>query len=176
MAFPAPRGIAQRCVGACENFFLNSGVSARSAEIARAIENGPAPDFALKDMNGARIRLSDYKGRVVLVNFWATWCAPCKVEIPWFAEFERTFKDKGFAVIGISMDDDGWKSVKPYLESHSINYRIAAGDGDVAQKYGGVEALPETFLIDREGRIAARHVGIVSRGDYEKEIAALLAR
>ncbi len=176
MAFPAPRGIAHRCVGACENFFLNGATAARPAEVARATENEAAPDFTLKDMSGAKVRLADYKGKVVLLNFWATWCAPCTFEIPWFAEFERTFKDRGFSVIGISMDDDGWKSVKPYIEAKKVDYRIAAGDADVAQKYGGVEALPETFLIDREGRIAFRHVGIVSKADYEKEIAGLLAR
>src|SRR4051812_21506058 len=75
-----------------------------------------APEFSLKDAQGRLAKLSDYKGKVLLVNFWATWCGPCKIEIPWFADFEQRFKDKGFAVIGISMDDDGWESVKPYIE------------------------------------------------------------
>ena len=174
MAFPAPRGIARRCVGACESLFLNKGAVARvSPELNTSAF---APDFTLKDANGDKLRLSDYKGKVVVLNFWATWCAPCQAEIPWFAEFERNYKDRGFAVIGVSMDDDGWKSVKPYVEAKKINYRIAVGDGELGQKYGGVDALPETFLIDREGRITARHLGIVSKSDYKKEIVQLLGK
>src|SRR5213083_764034 len=82
-----------------------------------------APDFALKDANGATVHLSDYKGKVVLLDFWATWCGPCKVEIPWFKDFERENKDKGFAVLGVSMDQDGWDVVKPFAHQLDINYR-----------------------------------------------------
>ena len=83
-----------------------------------------APEFALKDSNGQTVHLADYKGKVVLLDFWATWCGPCKVEIPWFIEFEQQFKDRGFAVLGVSMDEDGWDAVKPYIEDHKINYRV----------------------------------------------------
>ena len=135
-----------------------------------------APDFVLKDAADATVRLSDYRGKVVLLNFWATWCAPCKAEIPWFEEFQQAYASRGFTVIGISMDEDGWKVVRPYMEAGRINYRIAIGDGALAKKYGGVTSLPETFLIDREGRIAGRHVGIVSKSDYESEIVRLLEK
>ena len=120
--------------------------------------------------------MSDYKGKVVLLNFWATWCPPCKAEIPWFEEFQRTYGAQGLVVVGISMDEDGWRAVRPFLEATRIDYRVAIGDAALAQKYGGVESLPETLLIDRDGKIAARHVGIVSRSDYEIEIGRILAK
>jgi peroxiredoxin len=146
-----------------------------AASIKPVSERRPAPDFALKDENGATVRLSDYRGKVVLLNFWATWCAPCKIEIPWFVQFESQYKDKGFAVIGISMDEGGWDEVKPYLRRVNVNYRILMGDDEVARKYGGVDALPTSFLIDRDGRIASTHVGLVSKQDYQADIDALLA-
>lgn len=134
----------------------------------------PAPDFALKDVNGATVRLSDYRGKVVLLNFWATWCGPCKIEIPWFIEFEQKHKDRGFAVLGISMDD-GWDVVRPFLTRMNVNYRTLLGDEMVAEMYGGVASLPTTFLIDREGRIASAHLGLVSKSVYENEIEQLLS-
>jgi cytochrome c biogenesis protein CcmG/thiol:disulfide interchange protein DsbE len=133
-----------------------------------------APDFTLKDAQGAAVKLSDYRGKVVLLNFWATWCGPCKVEMPWFVEFEKTYRDRGFAVLGISMDDDGWKSVKPYIGAQKITYRVVVGDDALSKLYGGIDSLPTTFLIDRNGRIAAMHTGLVGKGDYEKEILDLL--
>jgi len=134
-----------------------------------------APEFALKDVNGATVRLSDYRGKVVLLNFWATWCDPCRMEIPWFIEFEQKNKDRGFAVIGVSMDDQGWKVVKPFLTEMKVNYRTVVGNDMIAQLYGGVESLPTTFLIDREGRIASAHLGLISKSVYQNEIQELLS-
>jgi cytochrome c biogenesis protein CcmG/thiol:disulfide interchange protein DsbE len=134
----------------------------------------PAPDFTLKDAQGADVKLSDYRGKVVLLNFWATWCGPCKVEMPWFMKFEKQYRDQGFSVLGVSMDDDGWKSVRPYITAQKINYRVVVGDEPLTKLYGGVEALPTTFLIDRDGRIVYTHTGLVGKDDYEKEIVELL--
>lgn len=135
----------------------------------------PAPDFALKDSNGATVKLSDYKGKAVLLDFWATWCGPCKIEIPWFTEFEQTYKDRGFAVVGVSMDEDGWTVVKPYLEEHRVNYRVLLGNDEVGQAFGGVDSLPTTFLIDRSGRIAFVHIGLsTSKDGFKNEISQLL--
>lgn len=133
-----------------------------------------APEFALKDSNGQIVKLSDYKGKVVLLNFWATWCGPCKIEIPWFKEFETTYKNKGFAVLGVAMDDEGWEIVKPYVEQQKINYRTLLGTEQVGNLYGGVESLPTSFVIDREGRIAAVHVGLVSKSVYVNDLKDLL--
>lgn len=135
-----------------------------------------APNFTLKDADGRNVSLTDYKGKVVLLNFWATWCGPCKIEIPWFVEFEQKYKDRGFAVLGVSMDDEGWEVVKPYLAKTKINYRILVGNEEIAKQYGGLDALPTTLVIDRTGAVLSTHEGLVSKGTYEKEILSLLGQ
>jgi peroxiredoxin len=134
----------------------------------------PAPDFALTDADGKLAKLSDYRGKVVLLNFWATWCGPCEVEIPWFIQFQREYKDRDFAVLGVSADEDGWKSVKPFVAREKVNYRMVIASELVSQQYGGIDHLPTTFLIDREGRVAGYHEGLVSMNTYRKEILTLL--
>jgi peroxiredoxin len=133
-----------------------------------------APDFTLADAKGKRLRLSDYRGKVVLLNFWATWCGPCKVEIPWFIEFQKEYQAKGFTVLGVSLDEDGWKVINPFAAEQKINYPILLGNEEVNQRYGGIEALPTTLVIGRDGKIAYLHAGLVSRREYEKEILQLL--
>ena len=132
-----------------------------------------APDFALRDANGSIVKLSDYKGKVVLLDFWATWCGACKIEIPWFIEFENKYKNRGLAVIGVSMDEDGWTAVKPFLENEKVNYPVVVGNEDLAKLYG-VEALPMTLLIGRDGKIASSHIGLVDKGVFESGIRKLL--
>ena len=153
----------------------SSGPTTAEAAVKSEKERKQAPDFALKDANGATVHLSDYKGKVVLLDFWATWCGPCKIEIPWFIEFEQTLKDKGFSVVGVSMDEDGWNVVKPYLVERRVNYRILLGNDQVAQAYGGVDSLPTTFIIDRSGRIASVHVGLEEGKDgFKNDILRVL--
>ena len=138
-------------------------------------ERKPAPGFVLKDASGATVKLSDFRGKVVLLNFWATWCAPCREEIPWFVDFEEEFKDRDFAVLGVSMDERGWDVVKPYIDRHNINYPVVLGDAGVNTLYGGADALPVTFMIDRNGRVARTHVGVAGKHTYKQEILDLLA-
>jgi peroxiredoxin len=133
-----------------------------------------APDFALKDVAGKTVKLSDYRGQVVLLNFWATWCEPCQLEIPWFMDFQQSYKDRKFAIVGISVDDDGWDSVKPYLERRKINYPVVVGNEQTELLFGGIDAIPTTFLLDRAGRIAYVHQGLISKSEYENEILELL--
>jgi peroxiredoxin len=134
----------------------------------------PAPNFSLKDADGRVVQLSDFRGKVVLLNFWATWCDPCRIEIPWFVEFERQHKGQGFAVVGVSMDEDGWQAIKPFVSETGINYRVLLGDEKVSDLYGGIDSLPTSFVIDREGRIAAVHIGLVSKSRYENDLQQLL--
>lgn len=151
--------------------------SARTQEPAAQTlkDRRPAPDFTLKDASGQSVKLSDYKGKVVLLNFWATWCGPCTLEIPWFEQFEQEYKSRGFDVVGVSMDEDGWGAVKPFISEHKINYRILLGNDSVGQLYGGVDSLPTTFIIDREGRFAfPPHVGLAAKNEYLSQIQTLL--
>jgi peroxiredoxin len=167
----------QAAAGAVLALFLaGCSKSSREAEANIKPESNrkKAPGFSLKDASGDTVNLADYKGKVVLVNFWATWCGPCEVEIPWFIEFEQKYKDRDFAVLGISMDDDGWKSVRPYIASHKINYRVVIGSEVVSQQFGDIESLPTSFILDRQGRIAANHVGLVDKRDYSNEIIKLI--
>jgi cytochrome c biogenesis protein CcmG/thiol:disulfide interchange protein DsbE len=158
----------------CANTACSKAVTAQAA-VKEGKDRKPAPPFTLKDSSGESVQLAKYKGKVVLLDFWATWCAPCKVEIPWFMEFQQQFKDRGFEVVGVSMDEDGWSVVKPYIEQLKINYRILLGNDEVGQLYGGVDSLPTTFLIDRQGKIASIHVGL-ERGkeDFRNDIVKLL--
>jgi peroxiredoxin len=145
-----------------------------AATVKAAKDRKDAPEFALKDADGKTVHVADYRGKVVLLDFFATWCGPCKIEIPWFTEMERKNKDKGFAVLGVSMDDEGWEVVKPFLAGLNVNYRVVIGNDATAQLYGGVDALPTTFLIDTSGKIAAVHVGLASKKDFEDGIEQLL--
>src|SRR5580658_7271538 len=101
------------------------------AGLTSCAKEKPVLDFALKDSGGKTVKLSDYRGKVVLLNFWATWCAPCKIEIPWFVEFQQTYKSRDFAVLGVSMDEDGWDSVRPYMAAHKLNYPVVVGGDSI---------------------------------------------
>ncbi len=153
---------------------LISASASLSAEIAKPAARKPATDFSLPGRDGKPVKLSSLKGKVVLLDFWATWCTGCKVEIPWFIEFDKAYRAKGLAALGVAMDDEGWEKVAPYLKEHPISYPIVAGNFDAAGPYG-ITALPVTVLIDRAGRVAARHVGVVDKKAFEGELKQLLA-
>ncbi len=143
------------------------------ADLTAANSRKVASDFTLSDSKGASVKLTDYKGRVVLLDFWATWCEGCKLEIPWYMEFQNKYKESGLSVVGVSMDEDGWKSVKPFLEEKKVNYPVVIGNWDLANLFG-ITALPVTLLIDRNGKIADLHVGMVDKDAFESEIQILL--
>ena len=146
----------------------------KAASVKADKDRHDAPDFALKDAEGKTVHLSDYRGKVVLLDFWATWCDPCRLEIPWFIDLQRKNKDKGFEVLGVSMDDEGWEVVKPFVKDVGVNYRVLIGNDQTTEMYGGVDALPTTFLIDRQGKIASVHVGLTSRKDFQDDVEQLL--
>ena len=133
-----------------------------------------APDFELKDVQGKVFRLSDAKGTVRLVDFWATWCAPCREEVPMFKDLNATYGSQGFTLVGIAMDDEGVDKVKPFVEEMKIPYLTLIGNDAVVEAFGGVVGFPTKFLIDREGRIVDSWVGEVPRAILEKKIQSLL--
>lgn len=153
-----------------------AGPSGTRAPLQPANQRQPAPQFALQDSSGKTIQPNEYRGKVVLLDFWATWCTGCKEEIPWFSAFRKTYGKQGLAIVGISMDEAGWNVLRPFLVKNPIPYPIVLGDNTTAQRYG-IESLPDTFLIDRDGKIAAAYkAGLVDRNDIEANIKALLAK
>lgn len=141
------------------------------------------PDVTFKDLQGKDVSLASLKGKVVIVNFWATWCEPCQVEIPWMIGFQKKYADKGFTLLGVAMDEEGKSVVEPYVqktqfdvEGHSMtmSYPIVLGDDDLAAKFGGLLGLPTTYVISREGKIAKRYIGLASESDLDKLIQSLL--
>ena len=150
---------------------------------APAAAPSDAPSIALKNLDGKDVTLQQYKGDVVLVNFWATWCAPCKVEIPWMIEFQQKYSPRGFTVLGVSMDEDGKKAIEPFLEKErfdvggqklAMSYPILLGNDSVAEKFGGILGLPTSMLYTRDGKKIRTIVGLVNHDDISKAIESLL--
>lgn len=144
-------------------------------------ENKPtaSPEFTLKDLEDHDVSLSQFKGKVVLVNFWATWCGPCKIEIPWLVELQDKYVGRGFTVLGVAMDEEGKSAVAPFVEkerfkvggtSQSMNYPIVLGNDATADKFGGLVGFPTSVLISKDGRVVKRVDGLVSYDEIDKAI------
>jgi thiol-disulfide isomerase/thioredoxin len=134
----------------------------------------PAPSWSLTDINGKQISSEDLKGRVVLIDFWATWCPPCRKMIPNLIKLDETYQDHGLAVVGISLDEDGAKSVKPFNEKNGVKYLSLLGSEDVIKAFGGITSIPTSFLIDRKGNIVRMHQGYVPLEQMMREVKPLL--
>jgi thiol-disulfide isomerase/thioredoxin len=133
-----------------------------------------APSWQLSDVDGKPVKLSDFKGKVVILDFWATWCPPCRMEIPGFVAIQKKYADKGFTVIGVSVDEEGPSAVKPVVIELEVNYPIVVADAKIVSDYGGIEVIPTTFIIDRQGDISSVHEGFTDRATFEGQIQSLL--
>ena len=135
----------------------------------------PAPAFTLQDLNGKDVSLADFRGKVVIIDFWATWCPPCVKEIPHFIELYEQYKDKGLAMLGISLDREGAGVVKAFVQKYQIKYPIMMTDGKVDKAFGPITSIPTTFLINSAGNITKKYVGYNSKAVFEADIKKLLA-
>ena len=133
-----------------------------------------APAWKLADLDGKPVSLADFKGKVVILDFWATWCAPCRDEIPGFVDLQKKYADKGLVVIGVSLDEEGAAFVQKFVKQHGVTYPVVLGNQEVAAAYGDSDALPTTFIIDREGKVVKGHRGFTEPAKFEADIAPLL--
>ncbi len=168
-------GRASLCILLIQTFILLAGFvpCALAFPASGPALNSPAPEFALTDLNHKRLDLHAFRGKVVLLDFWATWCAPCQVEIPHFVAWQNQYGALGLKVIGISMDDDPGP-VRNLYRRLRVNYPVAMGDAGLGQTYGGIYGLPVTFLIDRKGRIRAEYQGVTDLGKIQTRLLLLL--
>ena len=140
-----------------------------------ASEKKTAPDFTLTDLNGKNVSLTEFRGKIVILDFWATWCPPCILEIPHFIELQDKYRDMGFAMVGISLDQAGIEVVKTFAQKYKINYPILMNDGQVHIAYGGISSIPTTFVIDPAGNIRKKYIGYIEKTVFEEDIKTLLA-
>ena len=166
-------------VGALVAVMLFAGI--RIARNSRA--NGPAngqlmgaiaPDFELASLDGGNVKLSSLRGKAVLLNFWATYCGPCKVEMPWFVELQKEYGPQGFQIVGVAMDDASTDDITKFAKELGVNYPILLGKEAVGLSYGGVNVLPTTFFLDRNGKVIAREFGLQSRSVFVDHIKEAL--
>jgi peroxiredoxin len=133
-----------------------------------------APDFSLEALDGKTVRLSDLRGKAVLLNFWATWCGPCKIEMPWFVDLQKQYGSQGLQIVGVAMDDASKEDIGKFAKDMGVNYPILIGKESVGDQYGGVPALPESFLISRDGKIVDKIIGLRGKADIEEAIKKAL--
>lgn len=134
----------------------------------------PAPDFTLESLDGKNMRLSDFRGKAVLLNFWATWCGPCKIEMPWFVDLQKEYGPQGLQIVGVAMDDSSKEDIAKFAQEMGVNYPVLIGKEAVGDEYGGVPALPESFFIGRDGKIVDKIIGLKGKGEIEDSIKKAL--
>jgi cytochrome c biogenesis protein CcmG/thiol:disulfide interchange protein DsbE len=135
----------------------------------------PAPNFTLETLDGKNLSLSDLRGKAVIVNFWATWCGPCKIETPWLVELQNQYGAQGLQVVGVAMDDSGKDEIEKFAKEMGVNYPVLIGKEAVGDAYGGVPALPESFFVGRDGKIVDRIIGLKGRGEIEDSVKKALS-
>jgi thiol-disulfide isomerase/thioredoxin len=155
----------------------------RKVALRADAQEKPAPEIRLRNLNGKEVSLADYKGKVVLLNFWATWCDPCRVEIPWLIDLQAKYASRGFTVVGVAMDEEGKSVVAPFIEKERfdvngkqlpMDYPILLGDDEASEKFGGILGYPTSFLISRDGKIVMKIQGLRSYDEIAQAIEAQL--
>ena len=167
---PTVRGFAH----ACGEFVRRTLSGGDATHATQAVQRELLSDAELRDVNGRAFNLSEYRGKVVLLTYWSTTCGQCESEMTWFNEFQRTFGDRHFAVVGVAVDRGGAEAVSQFLVHRPIKYRVVLGDREVARLHAAT-SIPTTFILDRTGRIAVRHVGYCSKREFESDIRTVLA-
>jgi peroxiredoxin len=147
----------------------------RQNPLAGQMTGSAAPDFTLQSLDGKTVRLSDYRGKGVLLNFWATWCGPCKIEMPWFVDLQKQYGPEGLQILGVAMDDASPGEIAAFAKEMGVNYPVLIGKEAVADAYGGVEGLPYSFYIDRNGKVLDKNIGLISRSEIEDNVKKILA-
>ena len=140
----------------------------------RLTQSALAPDFSLESLDGKSLRLSDLRGKAVLLNFWATWCGPCKIEMPWFVDLQNQYGSQGLQIVGVAMDDASKEDISKFAKDMGVNYPILIGKESVGDQYGGVPALPESFLISRDGKIVDKIIGLRGKAEIEDAVRKAL--
>ena len=148
---------------------LLAGNSSSAAE-----SKTPAPNWQLSDVDGKPVKLSDFKGKVIILDFWATWCPPCRAEIPGFVAIQKKYADKGLTVVGVSVDQQGASVVKPFMQQLKMNYPVVLANAKMIGDYGDIGSIPTTFIIDRQGNIVSVHQKFTDRATFEGQIQSLL--
>ena len=146
-----------------------------SARLVGNVEGIQAPDFELVSLDGQKVKLSDYRGKAVLLNFWATWCPPCKVEMPWFVDLQNKYAKDGLVVLGVAMDDSEPQKISEFAHEMGVNYQVLLGTDKVSDDYGDVQYLPTTFYINREGKIVQKAAGLFDRKQVEDDVKKALS-
>jgi thiol-disulfide isomerase/thioredoxin len=171
-----PLALVVVAVAAAGMLYFGFHMARRSGSIPTPsiLKSSPAPDFTLDSLEGKSMRLSDLRGKAVLLNFWATWCSPCKIEMPWFVELQNEYGPQGLQIVGVAMDDSGKDEIAKFAKDMGVNYPVLIGKEAVGDAYGGVPALPESFFIGRDGKIVDRIIGLKGKEDIEESIKRAL--
>ena len=171
-----PLALVVVAVVAATMLFVGFHMARRPGPEAPAIlsKSTPAPDFTLESLDGKNMRLSDFRGKAVLLNFWATWCGPCKVEMPWFVDFQKEYAQQGLQIVGVAMDDSSKEDIAKFAKDMGVNYPVLLGKEAVGDEYGGVPALPESFFIGRDGKIVDKIIGLKGKSEIEDSIKKAL--
>lgn len=171
-----PLALVVVAVIAAAMLYFGFHMARRSGSDAPSIvgKSTPAPDFTLEKLSGGNLKLSDLRGKAVLLNFWATWCGPCKIETPWLVEMQNQYGHEGLQVVGVAMDDSGKDEISKFAKDMGVNYPVLLGKEAVGDEYGGVPALPESFFIGRDGKIVDRIIGLKGKAEIEDAIKKAL--